>query len=176
MLNHTYEEIDAELDELLINNSHNETFRLFETKAFINSVLINLIEVLFTNVINSESFFNELMEQYPQVCHQYYTHFIPFIFENFDCLFDIPMDKCLNSSLSILSMIFQIAGCKQYQQECALCAELINNKNSNSTMQNCTLIFGDEIQRVRLYYSNLEQCLRNRNLLSEYSSTNIVKY
>ncbi|CAF3432092.1 unnamed protein product [Rotaria socialis] len=174
LLNHTYEEIDSELGQSLINNNnHDETFRLFETKAMINSLLINLIETLFKNLIHNDTFFNELMEQYSPVCHQYYAHFIPFIFQNIDCLLDVSIDKCLNNSLSILSMIFQIACCQQAEQECLLCNELLNSKNSNSTIQNCTLLFADEIQRVRLHYSNLEQSLKDKASSSEYSSTNI---
>ncbi|CAF0888901.1 unnamed protein product [Rotaria sordida] len=171
LLNHTYEEIDGELGTLLMNNNYNETYRLFETKSMINSLLMKLIEILFTNFINNDTFMSELMEQYTQIFHQYYAHFIPFIFQNFDCLFDISIDKCLNSSLNIVAMIFQIACCQQYEQECSLCIELLNKKNSNSNIQNCTLLFADEIQRVRSYYSNLEQCLNNKNLSSEYSST-----
>ncbi|CAF3426598.1 unnamed protein product [Rotaria sp. Silwood1] len=171
LLNHTYEEIDGELGNLLMNNNCNETFRLFETKSMINSLLMKLIEILFINLIHNDTFLSELMEQYSQVFHQYYGHFIPFIFQNFDCLFDISTNKCLNSSLNILAMIFQVACCQEYEPECSLCIELLNNKNSNSTIQNCTLLFADEIQRVRLYYSNLEQSLNNRNSSSEYSST-----
>jgi hypothetical protein len=170
LVNHTYEEIG----DLMENNS-NETYRSFETKSIIHTVLINLIEILFTNLIHSDTYLCELIEQYSQFFHVFYAHFIPFIFQNFNCLFDISIDKSLNSSLDILAMIFQIACCQQNVRECSLCIELLNNKNANSNIQNCTILFAEEIQRVRLYYSNLEQCLHNQKLLSEYSSTTIVR-
>ncbi len=175
LLNHTYEEIGNESDHLLINNNHNETYRLLETKSIIHSVLINLIELLFTNLIHSDTYLSELIEQYPQFFHIFYAHFIPFVFQNFNCLFDIPIDKCLNSSFDILAMIFQHACCQPNEQTCSLCIELLTNKNFNFHIQNSTLLFADEIQRVRLYYSNLEHSLTNKNLSSEYSSTNTVR-
>ena len=174
LLNHTYEEIGSELSHLLMANNPNETYRLFETKSIIHSTLLNLIEVLFTNLVHSDTYLSELIEQYSQFFHLFYAHFIPFIFRNMNCLFDISIDKSLNSSLDILAMIFQLACCQQNERECSSCIELLNNENSNAIIQNCTFLFGDEIQRVRLYYTNLERCLNNKNLLSEYSSTNTV--
>ena len=175
LLNHTYEEIDNELGHLLLDNNHNETYRLLETKSIIHSVLINLIEILFTNLLHHDTYLSELIEQYSQMFHIFYAHFIPFIFQNLNCLFDISMEKCLNSSLNILAMIFQIACCQQNEQQCSLCIEVLNNKHSNVHIQNCTLLFADEIQRVRLFYSNLQRCLYDKNLSSEYSSTTTVK-
>jgi len=167
LLNHTYEEIDRK--------NSNENYRLFETKSIIHSVLINLIENLFINLIHNEIYLSELIKEYPRIFHVFYAHLIPFIFRNFHCLFDITIDRCLNSSLDILAMIFQIACSQENERECSLCMELFNKENFNFNIQNCTLIFADEIQRVRLYYSNLKRCLINRNLVSEYSSTNTVR-
>ncbi|CAF1004854.1 unnamed protein product [Adineta steineri] len=172
LLNHTYEEIGGELGHLLMDNNHNETYRLFETKSVIHSILINIIEILFTNLIHSDTYLSELIEQYIQFFHIFYAHFIPYVFQNFNCLFDISNDKCLNSSFNILAMIFQRACCQQNESKCSLCIELLNNKNYSINIQNSTLLFADEIQRVRLYYSNLERTLTNKNKSSEYSSTN----
>jgi hypothetical protein len=167
LLNHTYEEIG--------HKNPNEIYRLFETKSTIHSVLINLIENLFINLIHNETYLIELIKEYPRIFHMFYAHLIPFSFRNFHCLFDISIEKYLNSSLDILAMIFQIACCQQNEQDCSLCMELFNKENINLNIQNCTLVFADEIQRVRLYYSNLKRCLKNRNLTSEYSSTNTVR-
>jgi hypothetical protein len=50
-----------------------------------------------------------------------------------DCkaIFDISIDRCLNSSLDILKMIFQIACCQENERECSLCMELFNKENLN---------------------------------------------
>ncbi|CAF0972350.1 unnamed protein product, partial [Adineta ricciae] len=168
LLNHTYEEI-GESGHLLMTNNQSETYRLFETKSCIHSVLINLIETLFTNFLHSDNYLSELIEQYAHFLHIFYGHFIPFLLQNLNCLFDLPIDKCLNSSFDILATIFQIACSSQInEQHCSLCHESTNNLN----IQNCTLLFADEIQRVRLHYSNVERRLNNRNSTSEYSSTN----
>ncbi|UJR25406.1 hypothetical protein I4U23_006753 [Adineta vaga] len=168
LLNHTYEEI-GESGHLLMTNNQSETYRLFETKSSIHSVLINLIETLFTNFLHSDNYLSELIEQYAHFLHIFYGHFIPFILQNLNSLFDLSMDKCLTSSFDILATIFQIACTSQInEQHCSLCHESINNLN----IQNCTLLFADEIQRVRLHYSNVERRLNNRNSTSEYSSTN----
>lgn len=106
--------------------------------------------------------------------HLFFCHFIPFIFQNYNCLFDITMDKCLNSSFDILAMIFQIGCCQQNQIDCLLCLDLFNKDNYNMNVEKCTFIFSDEIQRIRLYYSNIENYLINKNDQSEYSSTNTV--
>lgn len=150
--------------------------RLFETKSTINSLLNHLIELLFTVLIHNDTFFSELIEQYSQIFHQCYAHFIPFIFQNFDCLFDISIDKCLNSSFSMLGMIFQIACCQEHQNECSLCIAFLNNDDFKVKIQHCKTLFNDEIHRVRLYYSNLERCLNYKNSTCEYSSTNMVEY
>ncbi|CAF1478989.1 unnamed protein product, partial [Rotaria sordida] len=174
LLNHTYEEI-GECDHLLMDNNHSKTYRLFETKSTIHSILINLIETLFTNFLHSDIYLSELIEQYTRLLHIFYGHFIPFILQNLNCLFDITIDKCLNSSLDILATIFQIAcSCQSNEENCFLCIELTNNHNTNLNIniQNCTLLFADEIQRVRLHYSNLERRLNNKSSKSEYSSTN----
>ncbi|CAF0806289.1 unnamed protein product [Adineta steineri] len=174
LLNHTYEEI-GESDHLLMNNNQSETYRLFETKSTIHSILINLIETLFTNFLHSDIYLSELIEQYSRFLHIFYGHYIPFILQNFNCLFDLTIDKCLNSSFDILATIFQIAcSCQPNEQHCLLCNELTNNDNIklNLNIQNCTLLFADEIQRVRLHYSNLERRLNNKHSSSEYSSTN----
>jgi hypothetical protein len=149
----------------------NEIYRLFETKSIIHLVLINLIENLFTNLIHSDIYLSELMKEYSQFFHVFYAHFIPFIFQNMNCLFNISNEKYLNSSFDILAMIFQIGCC---QQRCSLCIELLNNEKFTCNIKNCTLVFTDEIQRVQLYYSNLERYSKNINLSSKYSSTNIV--
>jgi hypothetical protein len=166
LLNHTYEEIGTD--------NPNETYRLFQTKSIIHSIFINLIENLFTNLIQNDLYLSQLMQEYKEIFHGFYAHFIPFIFRNIHCLLDVSIEKCLNSSLEILAMIFQIACCQENEGKCSLCTELVNNENFNVNISNCALVFADEIQRVKLYYSNLEQCLKNQNLLSEYSSTNTV--
>lgn len=176
LINHTYEEIDGDLGPLLMNNNHNETYRLFETKSAISSLLANLIEILFSNFIHNDTFLCELMEQYSQIFHQYYAHFIPFIFQNFNTLFNIPSDKCLDSSFNMLAMIFQIACCQQHDQQCLFCIEFLNKKNTNSNTQNCTLLFDDEIQRVRIHYVNLERFLNSRKSSAVYTSTNMASY
>jgi len=132
LLNHTYEEI-GECGHLLMNNNHSETYRLFETKSLIHSILINLIETLFTNFLHSDTYLSELIEQYSRFLHIFYGHFIQFILQNLYCLFDIKIDKCLNSSFDILATIFQIAcSCQSNEQDCLLCIELIhNNTNLN---------------------------------------------
>ncbi len=61
----------------------------------------------------------------------FYGHLIPFMFRNFHCLFDITIDRCLNSSLDILEMIFQIACCQENERECLLCMELFSKENLN---------------------------------------------
>jgi len=116
-----------------MNNNHSETYRLFETKSLIHSILINLIETLFTNFLHSDTYLSELIEQYSRFLHIFYGHFIPFILQNLHCLFDIKIDKCLNSSFDILATIFQIAcSCQSNEQDCLLCIELIhNNTNLN---------------------------------------------
>ena len=175
LLNHTYEEIDGELSHLLINNNYNQTHRLFETKSAINSFFMILIETLFTSLIRNDIYFGELMGHHTQIFHQFYAHFIPFILQKFNCLFDISFDKILNSSFDILAMIFRIACCQQHEQECSLCVELLNDRNYKSNIRNCTLLFADEIQYARMHYINLERCLKNKNLSPKYSSTNTVK-
>jgi hypothetical protein len=136
LLNHTYEEI-GECGHLLMDNNHSETYRLFETKSLIHSILINFIEIIFTNFLHSDTYLSELIEQYSRFLHIFYGHFIPFIFKNFNCLFDINIDKCLNSSLDILATIFQIAcSCQSNEQYCLLCSELINNNNTNLNLVN----------------------------------------
>ncbi|CAF2092165.1 unnamed protein product [Rotaria magnacalcarata] len=174
LLNHTYEEI-GECGNLFMDNNQSKTYRLFETKSTIHSMLINLIETLFTNFLHSDSYLSELIEQYSRFLHIFYGHFVPFILKNMNCLFDTTIDKCLNSSLDILATIFQIAcSCQSNEENCSLCSESNNNTNLNLNLniQNCTLLFADEIQRVRLHYSSLERRLNNKNLTSEYSSTN----
>ncbi len=131
LLNHTYEEI-GECGHLLMNNNQSETYRLFETKSLIHSILINLIESLFTNFLHSDTYLSELIEQYSRFLHIFYGHFIPFILQNLNCLFDITMEKCLNSSLDILATIFQIACSSQSnEQQCLLCNEFIHNNKLN---------------------------------------------
>jgi hypothetical protein len=116
-----------------MDNNHSETYRLFETKFLIHSILINLIETLFTNFLHSDTYLSELIEQYSRFLHIFYAHFIPFILQNLNCLFDIStIDKCLNSSLEILATIFQIAcSCQSHEQQCLLCMELTNNNTVN---------------------------------------------
>lgn len=166
LLNHTYEEIERKVPS--------ETYRLFETKAAIQSILMKLIENLFTNPIHDETYLSELIKEYRQIFHMFYGHFIPFILRNLHCLFDISMEKSLNGSLEIVAMIFHIACCQPMQQECSLCNELFQNENTDSKIQNCSTIFTEEIQRVRVFYSNLERCLKNETLISVYSSTTTV--
>ena len=130
LLNHTYEEI-GECGHLLMDNNHSETYRLFETKSQIHSTLINLIEILFNNFLHSDTYLSELIEQYSRFLHIFYGHFIPFIFENLNCLFDIQIDQYLKSSLDILATIFQIAcSSPSNEQCCLLCIETID-KNTN---------------------------------------------
>ena len=167
LLNHTYEEIEKKVPS--------ETYRLFETKAAIHSVLVKLIENLFTNPIHDETYLSELIKEHRQIFHMFYGHFIPFILRNLHCLLDISMEKCLNGSLEIVAMIFHIACCQPMEQGCSLCIELFKNENIDSKIQNCTIIFPEEIQRVRVFYSNLERCLKNETLISVYSSTNTVR-
>jgi hypothetical protein len=132
LLNHTYEEI-GECGHLLMDNNHSETYRLFETKSLIHSILINLIETLFTNFLHSDTYLSELIEQYSRFLHIFYGHFIPFLLKNLNCLFDIHIEKCLNSSLDTLATIFQIAcSCQTNEQHCLLCMELINNNNQTN--------------------------------------------
>ncbi|CAF1468637.1 unnamed protein product, partial [Adineta ricciae] len=171
LLNHTYEEIGGDFNHLLMNNNPNETYRLFETKSIIHSVLISLIETLFTNLLHSDTYLSELMEQNSRYFHIFYAHFLPFLFENFYCLYDIPMDKCLNSSLDILAMIFQRACCLQQDSQCLLCNDLYADQTSSFNQQNTAFLFADEIQRIRLCYTNLERTLHKGNSSSEYSST-----
>lgn len=131
LLNHTYEEI-GECGHLLMDNNHSKTYRLFETKAIIHSTLINLIETLFTNFLHSDTYISELIEQYSQFLHVFYGHFIPFTLQNLNCLFDVTVDKCLNSSLDILATIFQVACSGQSNEDnCSLCIELKAQKNIN---------------------------------------------
>ena len=167
LLNHTYEEIEKKIPS--------ETYRLFETKSAIHSVFIQLIEVLFNNPLHDETYLSELIKEYRQIFHMFYGHFIPFILRNLHCLLDISMEKYVNSSLEILAMIFQIGCCQPTnEQECSLCIEFYQNEKIDSNIQNCTLVFTEEIQRVRVFYSNLERGLRNQTLVSVYSSTNTV--
>jgi hypothetical protein len=59
-----------------MDNNHSETYRLFETKSLIHSILINLIETLFTNFLHSDTYLSELIEQYSRfmdiLFHFYY--------------------------------------------------------------------------------------------------------
>ena len=111
-----------------MDNSHSETYRLFETKSIIHSMLINLIEMLFANFLHGDTYLGELIEQHSRFLHVFYGHFIPFVFKNFNCLFDITVDKCLSSSLNILATIFQIAcSCPSNEQRCLLCIESVKN-------------------------------------------------
>ena len=116
-----------------MDNNHSETYRLFETKSSIHSILINLIETLFTNFLHNDTYLSELIEQYSKFLHIFYGHFIPFILKNLNCLFNINIDKCLNSSFDILATIFQIACSSQInEQQCLLCLELINQNNKTN--------------------------------------------
>lgn len=134
LLNHTYEEI-GECGHLLMDNNQSKTYRLFETKSTIHPVLINLIETLFTNFIHSDTYLSELIEEHLRLLHIFYGHFIPFIIKNMNCLLDITMDKCLNSSLDILAAIFQIAcSCQSNEESCSLCNELKTNNNANHNL------------------------------------------
>ncbi|UJR23498.1 hypothetical protein I4U23_026496 [Adineta vaga] len=172
LLNHTYEEIGNDFNHYLINNNPNETYRLFETKSILHTILINLIETLFTNVLHNDTYLSELIEQNSQYFHIFYAHFLPFLFQNFHCLYDIPLDKCLISSMNILAMIFQRACCLQHDFKCSLCNELFQNSNVNFNQQNTNFLFADEIQRIRLHYETLQRTLHANNSSSEYSSTN----
>ena len=131
LLNHTYEEI-GECSRLLMDSNHTKSYRLFETKSIVHSILIDLIETLFTNSLHSDTFLSELLEQYSRFLHIFYGHFIPFILNNLNCLFDMTISKCLNSSFDILATIFQIACSSQSKEEnCSLCIESANNNNNN---------------------------------------------
>lgn len=129
LLNHTYEEI-GECGHLLMENTQSETYRLFETKSSIHSILINFIENLFTNFLQSDTYLSELIEQNSSLAHVFYGHFIPFIFQNLHCLFHFNIDKCLISSLEILATIFHI-GCSapssSNEQHCSLCHEVLRS-------------------------------------------------
>jgi hypothetical protein len=130
LLNHTYEEI-GECGHLLMNNNHSETYRLFETKAIIHSTLINLIEILFNNFLHSDTYLSELIEQYSRLLHIFYGHCVPFLLKNLTCLFDMTIDKCLNSSLDILATIFHIACSSPInEQPCLLCVDKSNHDNN----------------------------------------------
>ena len=121
-----------------MDNSHSETYRLFETKSIIHSMLINLIEILFANFLHGDTYLGELIEQHSRFLHVFYGHFIPFIFKNLNCLFDITVDTCLSSSLDILATIFQIAcSCPANDQRCLLCIESVkNDANLNQVSEN----------------------------------------
>ena len=113
-----------------MDNNQSETYRLFETKSSIHSILINLIERLFTDFLHSDTYLSELIEQYSRFVHVFYGHCIPFLLQNFTCLFDLPMEKCLNTSFEILATIFQIAcSSPASEQHCLLCSELIQKNN-----------------------------------------------
>lgn len=166
LLNHTYEDIE--------NNSLYENYRLFETKSSIHTILIQFIDYLFQNLIHYDLYLNELIKEYSEIFHIFYGHYIPFILQNISYLFDLSDNQSLHNSFDILANIFHI-GCYQQQQlnkyQCVLCVDLIKNQN----LENCRLLFTDEIERVRLYYTNLESFIKKQNLLSEYSSTNTVR-
>lgn len=166
LFNHTYEEIEKKIPS--------ETYRLYETKSAIQSILIQLIENLFNTPIHDETYLSELIKDYRQIFHMFYGHFLPLILRNLHCLLDISVEKHVSSSLDILAMIFQIGCCQSNAEECSLCTELCQNELIDSNIQNCTLVFTEEIQRVRVFYSNLERRLRNETLVSVYSSTNTV--
>lgn len=171
LVNHTYEEIGSEFHHLLMDDNHHQTYRLFETKSVIHSVLLQLIETLFNDLRHGDTYLNELIEQYPSFLHTFYAHFLPFLLRNLHCLFDVPIDRCLNSSMEILAMVLQRACSAQ----CSCCAELAKSKNFNFNLQNATMLFADEIQRIRICYSNLERTLQDKNAASAYSSTNTVR-
>lgn len=127
LLNHTYEEI-GECGQLLMDNNQCETYRLFETKTHIHSILISFIENLFTNFLHNDNYLSEFIEQYPQVLHVFYGHFIPFLLANVHCLFDVHVEKSLKSSCEILATIFQIACSTTInEQNCLLCVEPMNS-------------------------------------------------
>ena len=116
-----------------MENNQSEAYRLFETKSSIHSILINSIEYLFTNFLQSDTYLSELIEQNSSLTHVFYGHFIPFIFQNLHCLFHINIDKCLSSSLEILATIFHIAcsSSTSNEQHCSLCNELLRNPKIN---------------------------------------------
>lgn len=127
LLNHTYEEI-GEAGHLLMANNQSETYRLFETKSTIHSTLINLIETLFTNFLHSDIYLSELIEQHSRFLHIFYGHFVPFLLQHLNCLFDLSMEPCVNSSFEILATIFHVAcSSPASEQHCLLCAEPVNN-------------------------------------------------
>jgi len=167
LLNHTYEEIG--------NVNLDETYRLFETKLSIQIIVNQLIEYVFTNLLHNEIFLTELIREYHEMTHGFYAHMIPFIIRNLNYLFEISLEKYLIHSLDSLAMIFQIACCEQNENPCcSLCKKMLNNEKYQLNKQNCLIVFGDEIQRVRMFYLNLETSLKTNNFLSEYSSTNTV--
>ena len=130
LLNHTYEEI-SECGHLLMDNNHSETYRLFETKSIVHSTLINLIETLFNNILHSDTYLSELIEQHSRLLHIFYGHFIPFLLQNLHCLLNIFIEPALKSSFEILSTIFHIACANQSnERRCSLCLVTTNNETN----------------------------------------------
>lgn len=115
-----------------MDNNQSETYRLFETKSHIHSLLINFIERLFTNFLHSDLYLSELIEQYPQFLHIFYGHFLPFLIQNLHCFFQFHLEKTLKSSVEILATIFQIA-CSSTRNEtsCLLCIDLLKTNPIN---------------------------------------------
>ncbi|CAF1028809.1 unnamed protein product, partial [Didymodactylos carnosus] len=158
--NHTYEEIHDSRD-LMLRNS--DTCRLYETKLLINVHLLTLIENIFVNsdefilkyFIGDESFIYEFF-------HLFYAHFIPFIIHSLNCLLDLQPNPCLESSFEIISILIQL-GCYPTEGHffCSLC-ENTSNDDTNMNIQNCTLLFTDEIERIRLLYTNSQRRLINK--------------
>ena len=175
LFTHSYEEIDRGYDLSSTSDDPNRTARLFQTKAMIQPGLLSLIEILFTDLRHIDTFLSESIEQYPRLLHVFYAHFIPFIIEHLHCLFDVPIDMSLTSSLRTLASIFAIACRESNEFSCSLCVESRTNAGDYLTEQ-CSLLFADEIERVRFYYSTLEQCSASREFTSEYSSTNTVTH
>lgn len=134
LLNHTYEEI-GESGHLLLDNNHSETYRLFETKSIIHSILINLIEILFNNFLHSDTYLSELIEQHPRLLHIFYGHLIPFLFKHLDCLFDQIIEPSVKSSFEILATIFHIA-CANGQSSERICSLCLDSKTNNETQMN----------------------------------------
>jgi hypothetical protein len=159
-------------DERIDADSH-QLARLFQSKSMIHAVLIKLIDVVFTDLCHSDTFLSELLEQYPRLMHVFYAHFLPWIIQHMHCLFDQPIDTCLNSSLDIVATMFAVACRKSSPSFCSLCNEF-DLHHCSRLVEQCSFLFADEIQRIRSYYTNFERCSNNNEFTMTYSSMNTV--
>ena len=172
LLNDLYEEIAIGSDPLYIDNNPGIKARLAKTKSSIDSSLIHLIDALFTNLPQSNNtYLMELIAQQPRLLHIFYAHFLPFLLRNLHCLLDVPVDRCMSSSLDVLAMIFRVACCQHEGPPCSFCQDTMT-ADVEILVQNCSLVFGKEIQRVQMKYSTtMERCAKKKEETCAYAST-----